>query len=129
MPLDPAPDDGGKFPDLRAETAIFPRRDADRVLIQPDLRAAIRRIEMPIDPHLAEEVYCRTDLGIDEERQARIEKWLRGGVDQAWRRQIKGVELRVQRAAQPRTKAIVQRADGKSLIEPIDECLRLRFAS
>ena len=87
MPLDPVADDRREFAELEVEAPVGPRREADRVFFEPQLRAIIAGIEGPVGPALRKQVDPRSQLRIEEETQARVEKIASAGEDQAGRGQ------------------------------------------
>ena len=85
------------------------------------MRPAITRIETTVQTGLGEEVELRARLRIEEQHEARIEKFLFVGVDETIRRRLETVSLQLKRAAQPRPDSVVSRRPCECLIDPIDE--------
>src|SRR5690348_13958224 len=94
--------------DLKGETAVFPRRDAKRILVQPNLSAFISGIEPAIDPSLCEEVKLRSKLRVEKQRQARIEKCIDAAVEQSGCGLLEVVDFQIQRAAQSYSKIVLK---------------------
>ena len=47
MPRDPIADDGGEFAGLESKTAVLPRRNPKRILVQTNLGAVIAQLQVP----------------------------------------------------------------------------------
>src|SRR5262245_27214177 len=74
MALRPVSRDGGKLPDLKVETPVFPWSIAQGIFIETELRGVVRGIEPAIKPRLGKEVELAAGLGIEEQGQAGIEE-------------------------------------------------------
>src|SRR6266403_645431 len=79
------PDHGGKLAGLKVEPPICPWRNANRVLVEPQLRAMIARLEAAIDPGLGKRVNGRAELRVDEQTEPRIKQGVARGEDEAGR--------------------------------------------
>src|SRR4051812_33127221 len=118
MARNPVADDRRKLSGLDVEPAILPRGEAQRVFIQPQLRAAVDRIESPVYPGLGKEVEGGSDLRVKEQTEPRIEKRVAGGEDQARGGSVEVIRFLVQDAAEAGPDMAVQ---GSEKSRPIQE--------
>src|SRR5437588_13050576 len=72
MPRHPVADDSGELPDL--EMKIFRGTVAEKIFIQPDLGAAVTRIEAAVHARLGKEKDVRSDFEVDEQGQSWVEQ-------------------------------------------------------
>src|SRR6266446_4643900 len=129
MPRHPNADDGRELPNLQSESAIFPRRDTKRVLIQPNLGAVIARIESAIESRLRKKIKLRPELSIKKKCQTWIEEIVDLTIDQSWSRLLEMVNLQIQRPAQARPEIILKSSDGQRAIEPLKKILHFERLS
>src|SRR2546423_1855368 len=113
MARHPGADDGGKLAGLETESAIFPRRDADGVFVEPNLRAVIAWIESAIDASLGKNVNRRAELRVDEQTEPRIEERVTRRPDEAGGGAAKGVAFQIERAADARPNIVIERGEGQ----------------
>ena len=66
MPLDEIADDRCEFSNLKIEIISLPRINAERVLIQSNLRPLIGRIEVAIRACLHKKVSVSAELGVQK---------------------------------------------------------------
>ena len=67
MALDVISDNGGELADLEGEPAILPRRQSQRIFVQPNGSAVIARIESAIESRLGEEVNLFAELCVEKQ--------------------------------------------------------------
>src|SRR5213594_1437665 len=119
MAWDPIAYHSCKRPRLQIETAILPRRNAQCVFVEPNLCAAVARIESAVDPRLRKEINLRPDLRIQKECQTRVEKSVNLAVDEAGRRLFEVIDFQIERAAQSCAQIILKCRDRERAIEPV----------
>src|SRR6266566_2792450 len=85
MPRDPITDNGCKLSHLQIETAVIPRRKAERIFIEANLSAVITGIEPTVQPRLSKEINLGPELRIKKQRKTRIEKIVDVAVDESRR--------------------------------------------
>src|SRR5207247_7904927 len=95
MPRDPITDNGRKLPHLQIETAIIPRRKAERIFIEANLSAVITGVEPTVEPRLSKEINLRPELRVEKEREARIEEIVDLAVDEAGCRLLEMIRFQV----------------------------------
>ena len=115
----PVAHDRGKLADLHIEAPVFPRRQAQRVFIEPEPRAAVARIEAAVHARLREKVNVRAELAVEKEREARIEKPVAAREKQSRRRLLEKVSLEIHRAAQAQPDVFVENRNRQRLVEPV----------
>src|SRR5437762_5972230 len=126
MSRHPVANDGGELAGLDSEPAVFPRRDADCIFVQSDLRSMISRIETAVDARLRENVNRRPDLRVEEQTQARIKERVTRRPDQTRRRPTESVAFEVQRAADTCPDIVVKSSERERLVNAVQEILGLR---
>src|SRR5438045_6309149 len=125
MSRHPVANDGGELAGLDSEPAVFPRRDADCIFVQSDLRSMIGRIETAVDARLCENVNRRPDLRVEEQTQARIKERVTRRPDQTRRRTTESVAFEIQRAADTGPDIVVESSERERLVDAIQEILGL----
>src|SRR5437868_5495231 len=123
MARDPVADDGGKLADLESEPAIRPGREAEGIFVQTQLRPVIAWIETAIKARLGEEVNSRTELGVDEQAQPRINERIAVGQDETGSRAAEMVGFEIKRAAHAGTDIAAWRGECERFIDPIKKIL------
>ena len=129
MPRHEVTDNGSKLTDLKGKAAVFPWRHTQGVFIEADGSAVIARIEPTIESRLYKEVNLRPDLGVEEERQARVEEIVDLAVDESGRWLLEMITLEVDCAAQFGPKIILKRGERERAVEPIKQIFDLKGAS
>ena len=86
MPRHPIADDRRELSDLQIEAPIVPRRDSERVLVEPNLSAVIARIESAVEPRLNEEINLRAALRVEKKRETRVKEIVDLAADEFRRR-------------------------------------------
>src|SRR5437763_5095864 len=95
MSRDPITDNGCKLPYLQIETAIIPRRKAERIFIEANLSVVIARVEPTVQPRLSKEINLGPQLRIEKQRQTRIEEIVDLAVDETRRWLVEVVKFGV----------------------------------
>ncbi len=121
VPPDPVPHHRGELAHLEIEPAVLPGCDAQRVLVQPPLRAAVRRVEAAVEPALQEEIGARPELHVEERREPRIEERGARRDHQPGRRLLERVGLDVEGSAQARAHGARLRTHREMLVQPVEE--------
>src|SRR6266513_1187768 len=85
MSWDPITDNGCKLSHLQVETAIIPRRKAKRILIEANMSDAITGGADTVRPRMSKEINLCPELGIEKQRQTRVEEIVDLAVDQSRR--------------------------------------------
>src|SRR6516162_8842709 len=116
MPRNPIANNGRELTDLQCKTAVLPRRDSKRILIQANLGAVVGRIEPAIESRLREEIHLRTDLRVDKQRKTIIEKVVDIRVDETGRGLLEIIEFQIGCAAQSRAKIILEPGDRQRTV-------------
>src|SRR5438105_14091907 len=94
MALDVISDNGGELADLEGEPAILPRRQAQRIFVQPNCGPVIARVESAIKSRWCEEIHMFAELRVEITRETRIEVFLDLTVDQFGRWLLEVVNLK-----------------------------------
>ena len=128
MARDVGADHRRKLARLKIEPAIFPRREADRVFIEPQLRAFVAGIEPAIDARLGENVNGTAELGVDEQTQPRIEERVARRADEAGSRAAEMIRFEVERTADAGADVAIQRGESERFIDAIEKILGRRVA-
>src|SRR6266513_1953308 len=100
MPRDPVADYGGELTDLKSESSVLPGSESHGVFVQPDLSAAITGIKTSIQTRLNKRIDLSPDLGVEKQRQPRIEKVIPITIEESGRRLLEMISLKIDRAAQ-----------------------------
>ena len=134
MARDPVADDGGELSDLKVNRPSSQGVNAEGVFVEPDLGAVITWIKTSIQPRLNKNINLRPDLGVEKQRQPRIEKVVDVTVNKSGRRLLKIVKFKIDRAAQPEPQIVMEaptvsaasRRSNKSSISNADALLARR---
>src|SRR2546423_15367743 len=126
MPRHPIADHSRELSHLQSKPSVVPRRNSKRVLIEPELSAAIARVESAIESRLREEINLRSILRIEKEREARIKEIVDLAVDESGRGLFKMINFEINRAAQVRPKIVVKRGDHQRAVEPVKKIIDLK---
>src|SRR6266702_3450650 len=100
MARHPVADYGGELTDLKSESSVLPWGKSEGVFVEPDLRAVIAWIKTSIQTRLNKKIHLRSNLGVEKQRQSRIEKVVNIAVDESGRRLLEMISLKIDRAAQ-----------------------------
>src|SRR6266853_434558 len=99
MARDPVADHGCKLTDLKSESPVLPGSESQRVFVESDLSAAITRIKTSIQTRLNKNINMRPNLGVEKQRQPRIEKVVNITINESGRRLLKMISLKIDRTA------------------------------
>jgi hypothetical protein len=99
VPRDPIADDGCEFAGLQSKTAVLPRRNPKRILIQTNLSAVIAGIKPAVDSGLREKINLRAELRVEKQGETRIEKVVDPRVDETGRRLLEVIKFKINCAA------------------------------
>src|SRR6516162_777400 len=128
MPWNPITDRGSELTNLQAKTSIFPRGNAKGIFIEPDLGTVVARIEPAIESRLREEIHLRTGLGIDKQRETRIEEIVDFRVDETGRRLLEVIKFQIDCATQSCAQIILKPGDRERAVEPVDSIIDVESA-
>src|SRR5438309_11121293 len=128
MSRDKIADNGGELTDLQSKATVLPRGNPKRILIQANLGAVIARIETAIESRLGKEINVRAELSVEEKCQARVEEIVDVAVDEPRCWLLEMIKLDIDRAAQTRSKIILERSDSERVIEAIKNVIDLKCA-
>src|SRR5262245_5306883 len=128
MPRDPITDYRGELARLKSKTAVFPRRNPKRVLIQTNLSAVIAGIKAAVDSGLRKEIKLRAELRIQKQREARIEKRVDVAVNETGRGLFEVINFQIERAAQSCAQIVLKRRDRERGIEPVERVIDIEGA-
>src|SRR5882762_5521472 len=120
MPLHPVADNRGKLADLE----IYPRierRVTKKIFVEPNLRAFIGRIEPAIDAYLTKEVKMLGPLGVEKDRQSRIEKEPAIGFGERRRALVDEIAVEIDKPAQLQLKLMFRIANRQSIVDLIEQ--------
>ena len=126
MPLGPVAHDGREFSHLETEAPVFPRRDAERVLIERHARVGVAGIIAAVGARLREKVDVRAELRVEEKGEPRIEKGVPFREEQAGGRLRKDVAFEVGEAAETGADVAVKGVHGERGVEAVEPVVRLR---
>src|SRR6266403_1139780 len=100
MPRDPVADYGGELTDLKSESSVLPWGEAEGVFVEADLSAMITWIKTSIQTRLNKKINLRPNLGVEKQRQPRIEKVVNITINESGRGLLEMIFLNIDRAAQ-----------------------------
>src|SRR6266487_1097283 len=100
MARHPVADYGGELTDLESESSVLPWGEPEGVFVEPDLRAVIAWIKTSIQTRLNKGIDLRSDLGVEKQRQPRVEKVVNITINESRRRLLEMISLKIDRAAQ-----------------------------
>ena len=123
MALDVISDNGGELADLEGEPAILPRRQSQRIFVQPNCGPVIARVESAIESRLCEEVNLFAELRVEKKRETRIEEFLDLAVDQFRRWLLEMVNFKIDCTAQARSDIVLERRKRQCVIEPVEKVI------
>src|SRR5256714_14150177 len=109
MPGVPVAHYGGDLADLKSESAVLPWGESESVFIEPDLSAVITWIKTSIQTRLNKNINLRPNLGVEKQRQPRIEKVVNITINESGRGLLDMISLKIDRAAQAQTHVILER--------------------
>ena len=112
---------GGKPPDLQARASVGPRRDPQRIFVQPHLARSIRRVEAPIEAGLGKKVHLPPGLCIEKKSQPWIQQRIAVRVDDTRCHRLKFIGLEVQHATEPRPELSLGSADRQGIPDPVEK--------
>ena len=117
----PIADDGRKLSDLKTDPWTIERSVAEKIFVQPDLRALIRRIKATIETGLGKEIKMLCELGVEKERYSRIEKETIVAGNQCRRSLIDKVAFEINQAAQLQLDTILRIADRQRVVHAVEK--------
>ena len=100
MARDPIADYGGELTDLKSESSVLPWGESESVFVESDLSAVITWIKTSIQTRLNKNINLRPNLGVEKQRQPRIEKVVNITINESGRRLLEMISLNIDRAAQ-----------------------------
>src|SRR6266403_4815545 len=100
MARNPIADHGCKLTHLKRESSVLPRGESEGVFIEPDLSAVITWIKTSIQTRLNKNINLRPNLGVEKQRQPRIEKVVNITINESGRGLLEMIFLNIDRAAQ-----------------------------
>ena len=115
----PVADHRGKLTDLHVKGRVGPRNERDRIFVEPDPQPVVAGVEAAIHAGLDETEQARSHLGIEKDREARIEEPVTLREQESGRRLRDQVALHRQQSAQSCPQGVVPGGKGEPLFQPV----------
>src|SRR6476620_9098744 len=128
MARHPIADDGSELSHLQGKTPVVPRRDPERIFVEPDLSAVITWIKTSIQTRLNKNINLRPNLGVEKQRQPRIEKVVNITINESGRRLFEMISLKIDRAAQAQTHLILEGRHTERGVRPVEQVISVQSA-